>query len=113
MNLMHSRILKAVLVVATSFAVLPVLAWGGDGHQIVALIAEKGLTPKAEAMIHGLLGADVDISDAVVANWADEIRRERQKTAPWHYVNIPIDSAGYEPKRDGNKGNSVIDKIGD
>ena len=32
-----------------------------------------------------------NISDAEVVNWADEIRRERRETAPWHYVNIPVD----------------------
>lgn len=86
------------------------LAWGGDGHQIVCLIAEQGVTKEADAMIHDLLGKDVDISDAELANWADEHRREARKTAPWHYVNIPIDSNGYDPKRDGNKGSNVIDK---
>src|SRR5207248_7525318 len=35
------------------------LAWGGDGHQIVAIIAEERLTPEAKATVHELLGADV------------------------------------------------------
>jgi hypothetical protein len=25
-----------------------------------------------------------------IVNWADEIRKERRDTAPWHYVNIPL-----------------------
>ena len=45
---------------------------------------------------------DAHLSDAEVAVWADQIRRERKATAPWHYVNIPIDADGYDAKRDGN-----------
>ena len=41
----------------------------------------------------------------------DQIRRERRETAPWHYVNIPVESDGYDAKRDGNNGDNVIDVI--
>jgi len=87
-------------------------AWGGDGHQIVCLIAEDRLTPAAKAGIHALLG-DANISDAEIASWADEIRRQRQETAPWHYVDIPTDAKGFDAKRDGQNGNNVTDKIND
>lgn len=102
-----------VAFVASILFCLPISAWGGDGHQIVGLIAEQGLSKEADAMVHDLLGKDVDISDAEIVNWADEHRREARKTAPWHYVNIPIESAVYDPKRDGNKGSNVIDKVMD
>jgi hypothetical protein len=62
----------------------PVLAWGGDGHQIVCLIAEDRLTPETKAAIRELLGDDVNISDAEICMYADNIRRERRETAPWH-----------------------------
>lgn len=88
-------------------------AWGGDGHQIVCLIAEDRLTPAAKAGIHELLGKDVNISDAEIANWADQVRRERPETAPWHYVDIPFDAQSFDEKRDGRHGNNVIDKISD
>jgi hypothetical protein len=55
---------SVVLVPAVLFA------WGGDDHQIVCLIAEDRLTPEARTAIHELLGADVNISDAEIANWA-------------------------------------------
>jgi len=89
------------------------LAWGGDGHQIVCLIAEERLTPAAKAGIHALLGDDVHISDAEIASWADNIRRERSETGPWHYVDIPTDKPAYDKVRDGQQGNNVIDKIND
>jgi hypothetical protein len=88
-----------------------VLAWGGEGHQIVALIAEDRLTPEAKAGMHELLGEDVSISDAEIANWADQIRRERRNTAPWHYVDIPTTQPSYDATRDGNDGDNVIDAI--
>src|SRR4051794_22308701 len=88
-----------------------VFAWGGDGHQIVAIIAEERLTPEAKAEVHQLLGADVGISDAEIANWADQIRRERRETAPWHYVDIPTTQPSYDAERDGNAGENVIDAI--
>jgi hypothetical protein len=94
-------------------SLLPSLAcaWGGEGHQVVALIAEERLTPKASAAIHELLGEDVHISDAEVASWADQIKRERRRTSPWHYTNIPIGSFGYDKVRDGNDGNDIVRRI--
>ena len=75
-------------------------AWGGDGHQIVALIAEERLTPEAKHEIHELLGADVNISDAEIASWADNIRREKRSTGPWHYVDIPTTQPSFDEDRD-------------
>lgn len=86
-------------------------AWGGDGHQIVCLIAEEHLSPAAKAGIHDLLGADVNISDGEIASWADNIRREQRNTASWHFVDIPVDASGFDKERDGRHGNNVIDKI--
>jgi hypothetical protein len=47
----------AMLLIAS--APSPAWGWGGTGHQIVCLIAEEHLTPKAKSLIHDLLGADV------------------------------------------------------
>jgi hypothetical protein len=50
--------LRGVLFAALVAALLPSLAfaWGGDGHQLVCLIAEDRLKPEAKAGIHALLG---------------------------------------------------------
>jgi len=87
------------------------LRLGRRRHQIVALIAEERLPPEAKAAIHELLGDDVDISDAEIASWADNIRREKRATAPWHYVDIPTTQPSYDAERDGNHGNNVIDAM--
>lgn len=103
----YGAVLGAVLV-----AVAPSLCrgWSGDAHQIVALIAEDQLTPQAKAAATELLDGG-RVSDAEVVNWADEIRRQRRETAPWHYVNIPVDAAGYDAQRDGKGGDTVIGAI--
>src|SRR6478609_1709746 len=111
---MHTRRLPLVrTLIALAAMLLPsiVFAWGGEGHQVVAIIAEERLTTVAKDQIHELLGADVDISDAEIANWADQIRRERRETAAWHYVDIPTDQPSYDAKRDGHNGDNVIDAI--
>jgi S1/P1 Nuclease len=94
--------------VAAGFLVLaPLLsapnaqAWGCKGHQTVALIAEKYLTPEASQAVLALLTANpIDpqlkrycgnpVSDAMAdgSTWADDVRSER-KNGPWHYIDIP------------------------
>jgi hypothetical protein len=78
----------------------PALAWGQEGHQIVALIAAHELNPKARAAVGRLLGDDVDHEMAAVSTWADEIRPKNPGTASWHYVDIAIGAAGYDAGRD-------------
>jgi hypothetical protein len=81
----------------------PARAWGCEGHQVVALLAEKHLTPHALAMAKKILaegpvdpslsryckpGAVDPLADA--STWPDDIRALRPETAPWHYVDIPL-----------------------
>ncbi len=51
------------------------LAWGADGHRIVAEIASHHLTPYAEKGIKQLLG---DETMAEASTWADEIKSDRK-----------------------------------
>lgn len=71
--------------------------WGQEGHRIIATIAESRLEKHAAEGVRELLGEGGLPS---VANWADEIRKDRPETAPWHFVNIPRDQQGYNPARD-------------
>jgi hypothetical protein len=84
--------------------------WGGESHQLVALIAEDQLTPEARTAGADLLDG-ANISDAEVASWADEVRRQRQGTARWHCVNIPYDGKAFDRGRDGRGGDIVIDAL--
>ncbi len=72
-------------------------AWGPKGHATVGDVAESRLTPQARANVRLLLGAD---SLASVASWADQVRKERDESYDWHFVDIPKDAAGFSRERD-------------
>lgn len=76
-------------------------AWGCKGHQTVALVAEKHLTPEARQLVEKILGENpIDpklkrwcgnaTSDLMVdaSTWPDDVRSER-RNGPWHYIDIP------------------------
>jgi nuclease S1 len=104
--------------VAFAIAALPAVlhatasyAWGYQGHQIVAAIAAHELTAKARANVTELLGGDAEAEMIIASTWADEIRPSRHETGPWHYVNIPISSNGYDATRNCPDNNCVIAQI--
>lgn len=62
--------------------------WGATGHEVVADIADRHLTPKARAAVQALLG---EVSMASVSTWMDQIRKQPKYryTNTWHWVTIP------------------------
>jgi hypothetical protein len=86
-----------------------VLAWGSEGHQVIALIAEKNLTPAARAEVNRLLALEPGETLASISTWADELRSPQ--TAPWHYVNFPKGDCNYRPERDCPDGRCVVAAI--
>jgi len=52
----------------------PAVAWGPEGHRIVAEVAESHLTATTKRHVRELLGND-DL--AAVSTWADEVRPQR------------------------------------
>jgi hypothetical protein len=90
------RLLLAVVVVTLCWS-LDLLAWGGQGHRIVGLIAADRLTPVARQNVAWLLDGQ---SLADVASWADTITGEQVQTSYWHYLNIPPEARGYDRDRD-------------
>jgi len=81
--------------------------WGNEGHRIVADIAWDHLDEATLEKLRPFLG-DNDL--ASISTWADDIRSEHPETAPWHYVDIPLDADGYEPK-DCPDDNCVVEQI--
>lgn len=73
------------------------LAWGPEGHRIVADLAEARLTPAARSQIRQLLGND-DLAD--ISTWADDVRHDRPETYDWHFVDIPMNASGFSEPRD-------------
>lgn len=86
-------------------------AWAPLGHQIVAGIAARELTPAARRQVSALLGGDAGAMMVLDSSWADEIRDSRPQTASWHYVNIEIGSQGYVAARDCPRGDCVVAQI--
>ena len=100
---LRAGIFVCLLLFAVVSLPAPARAWGCEGHQVVALLAEKHLTPHALAMAKKILaegpidpslsryckqgGAD-PLADA--STWPDDIRALRPETASWHYVDIPL-----------------------
>jgi hypothetical protein len=90
----------------------PAHAWGCKGHQVIALLAEKHLNPRALAMVKQILadspidpnlsryckeGGTDPMADA--STWPDDIRSQRPETAPWHYVDIPLGTTHREVEK--------------
>ena len=69
------------------------------------------MTPQARAGVAALLEPGESLAEA--STWADEHRRELPKTAPWHYVDVPLDEPKYDAKFSGDdpKKGCVVDKI--
>lgn len=83
--------------------------WGEEGHRLVVRIAERLLTPAAQAQVQAALAPGELLVDR--ASWADQIRGSQPWTASWHYVDIPLNSLGLDRKRDCPKGDCVIARI--
>src|SRR5579863_163076 len=96
-------------VIAAWCGSLPALAWGPEGHDLVARIAEAQLTPTAREQVAAILGPNATM--ASISSWADQVRRQRSATAPWHYVDIPINKPHYDRTRDCAKDNCVVQQI--
>src|SRR6185503_20045192 len=89
----------------------PALAWGPEGHQIVAGIAARELTQKARGQVSALLGGEAGAMMVLDSSWADEIRDQRPQTSSWHYVNIELGSGGYQARRDCRGGDCVVAQV--
>jgi hypothetical protein len=87
------------------------LAWVRLGNRVIARLAEKHMTPEAKAAVAALLEPGESLADASL--WADAHRGRLPKTAPWHYVDVPLDEPKYDPEwsADDSKHGCVVDKI--
>ncbi len=86
-----------------------VQAWGGQGHQVVANLAQAQLSAKAKRELDSLLAVEPGQTLARISTWADEHRSPA--TAAWHYVNFPENSCAYSTERDCPDGQCVVAAI--
>jgi hypothetical protein len=71
-------------------------AWGAEGHQVVAHIAEAYLSPQARTAIDRLLAQEPGQTLVSISTWADT--HKNRQTAAWHYINLPKGQCVY-PRR--------------
>jgi hypothetical protein len=107
----------------------PALAWGDDGHKVVALVAQSFLDSDVRRKVTTLLAADTDSLTAhdiaSAATWADKYRdanidNSRERTRQWHFADIEIRNPDLSaacfsfhgrPASDGPEDDCVVNKI--
>jgi len=89
---------RAVLAAGLLLAAPAALAWGPQGHRTIGAIADRLLTPAAQAAVLHILQDDRDKFDSpsgrttleAVSEWADEVRGTAAARPAWHYDDVPI-----------------------
>jgi len=101
-----ARALGAAFAVSLACGAPPANAWGEEGHEVVALIAERFLEPAVDAKVRAILAEDTSglTSSTQVdqeATWADRFRDSDRNTSKihykqtrdWHFVDLELDGA--------------------
>jgi hypothetical protein len=104
-----SIVVRVILAMLMSLVGANALAWGTQGHQVIANLAYAQLTPAARAGVDRLLALEPGATLASISMWADENRN--RTTGPWHYVNFPRDTCTYDAQRDCPDGQCVVGAI--
>ena len=93
----HRTVLVLAIAAALFSSIDSLVAWGGQGHRLVGLIAAERLTPVAKQNVGWLLDGQT-LAD--ISSWADSLTSDQVQTSYWHYLNIPPAAAGYDRDRD-------------
>ncbi|CAN5407736.1 S1/P1 nuclease [soil metagenome] len=99
------------LAILSLLAVTPAaFAWGETGHMVIAQIAYDGLSPAVRAEADRLL--QIDKTDRAydfitTGPWADDVRRDRAETGPWHYKDIFFRQDGQSVRNHTEEPNAV------
>jgi hypothetical protein len=105
------RLVLAAMI-GLCFSPVQALAWGQEGHSIIAEVAQRRLKPPASDRVQALLKNG---SLASIASWPDDVRGARPKTYNWHFVDIPLAADTYDPSRDcelnSEKGDCAIAEL--
>jgi hypothetical protein len=107
---------RSVALALAMLTVAPLAqAWGPLGHSVVGALAQRHLSPAAEAEVERLLAPDHTRSLADVASWPDQLQDDPAQAALWkrtrgeHYINFRGGSdCDYVLPRDCRDGNCVV-----
>lgn len=82
----NTRFLGTIFILAALVNSLPAFGWGEKGHNAIAHIAQKHLTPRAEREVTRLLDGH---NMAYWSAWADGLRDDDRYDvfSTWHYAN--------------------------
>ncbi len=97
----------AALTALAVLAASPAFAWGPQGHRVIARVAEGRLTPAARKAVAELLHPGDTLPS--IADWADHDGHETVPgSARWHFINVPIRDAHFDPKLIEDDNNVVV-----
>lgn len=105
------RIRNTLLRVVATLLVLTLpssaLAWGATGHRVVAEIAQRHLTPAAQAKVSSILNGRT-LADA--ANWPDELRSDPRfdKYKLLHFATVKDGLTSYRDSEKARCGDVVV-----
>jgi hypothetical protein len=106
---------RFILCAALLLTGSPSWGWAELGHRLVGELAQRQLTPEANARVQELLRSEPVPTLSGVALWADQLRTtdpERFKaTSRWHYVNMHEGTCRFVAARDCPEGACVIGAI--
>ena len=93
-----------------------VAAWGGLGHETVALIAQQYISSDTVTFCQNILDDTSNTYLANVATWADEYRYTSagSYSAPYHFIDAeddPPKSCNVDYSRDCGSGGCVVSAI--
>ena len=88
-------LISVLCLIGTSSA----FAWGREGHEVIARIAENNLKPGVRKKVESYLGHSI----VYYAKWMDEYRHtpEYKFTHPWHMCDVD-EELKYVPKSNGD-----------
>jgi hypothetical protein len=116
----QANALAAALLLASSCPDIG-WAWGPQGHRTVGAIADRLLTPRAQAQVAQLLAGDLDkfgnpsgrTTLEAVSVWADELNGTPAAHPAWHYDDRPV--CGTQPRerycRDGQCNTAQLERL--
>ncbi|RKO98153.1 hypothetical protein CXG81DRAFT_11093 [Caulochytrium protostelioides] len=108
--LRHAALIAAVFIAL--YGPHLVIAWGNDGHQIAAMVADHFLSARARSAIDVLLnpkgkqGTRPLATIADIASWADGVKRPGTCwawTRNYHYIDTNDDVASYQCSYDDSR----------
>ena len=109
--MLDKRVRKILLKVVATFLLLTLApsayAWGPTGHRVVAEIAQRHLTPAAQAKVSRLLDGRT-LAD--VANWPDDLRSDPRfdKYKLLHFATVKEGLGSYRDAEKARCGDLVV-----